>query len=366
MARDGRRLRRHLAFRGAVLVVLASIAWPATAAAGTLRPQDVAVVGDQPITKAEYDHWFHIAAKSGGGQVTPDPPRFTQCIAAKRESLPTGGPTTTRKQLRRQCASENRSLRDQAMQLLISFRWIRGEAEERGIAASASQVRARFRNQKRASFPKQKDYEKFLRQSGQTERDILRRVELDLLSSRIRDQVTGDSVRVSDRDVKRYYDRNRERFAVSERRDLLVVLTKTRAKAAEARARIEAGEPWATVARDLSIDPGSRSRGGRLPAVSKGQQERRFDRAVFAAKRGELNGPVRTRFGYYVFKVTRIRPARQQTLEQAKLSIVQLLISRRSQRKLDAFVEAFTSKWRARTTCRQGYRTTDCANGPSA
>lgn len=376
VAGDGRGIWRRLAF---ALVAVWSVACAAIAAAGPPPSQDcagagqssslpcgvVAVVGDQSITVTEYEHWYGVAVRSTGSPVALDPPRFTKCIAARHETLPRNGRGTTRKQLKRQCAAEHRALRDQVMQLLISFRWIRGEAEARGIKATPSQVRAQFREQKRTSFPKQKDYEKFLEDSGQTEADILMRVELDLLSNKIRERVTSDVTAVSDQDIKRYYERNRARFALPERRDLLVVLSKTKGDAAAARARIEAGERWATVAKDLSIDRASRSRGGKLRGVADGQQGRALNRALFSAERGELRGPVRTRFGWYVFEVTKIRPARRQSLEQAKPAIASLLRAQRQQGALDTFVGAFTERWRARTICRQGYRTSDCANGPA-
>ena len=41
--------------------------------------------------------------------------------------------------------------------------------------------------------------------------------------------------------------------------------------------------------------------------MAKGQQEKAFDDAIFNAEKGELDGPVKTQFGYYVFEVTRSR-----------------------------------------------------------
>ena len=39
--------------------------------------------------------------------------------------------------------------------------------------------------------------------------------------------------------------------------------------------------------------------------------------AVFAAKKGNVEGPVKTQFGWYVFEVEKITPASQQSLEEA-------------------------------------------------
>lgn len=361
---DGRQRLGFRSVRALAVVVVWLAAWAATAVADSAPPA-VAVVGDDPITETEYRHWFRVAARSSGAAVAPDPPRFERCIAAKRKAVMRRRRGGLRKRLERQCAAENRALLQQVMQLLTSFRWIRGEAEAQGVTVTPAEVRAQFRQQKRASFPKQKDYEAFLEESGQTDADILTRVELDLLSNRLRERVNRAVPEVSDEDVARYYDRYRERFTLPERRNLRLVKTKTKGEAAAARARIEAGERWSTVAEQLSTDRASRSRGGRLRGLAEGQLERALDRAVFASRRGALRGPIRTRSGWYVFRVTRIRPAREHSLERSRPTIVALLRSQREQEALDRFVRDFTRRWRAQTICRAGYRTSDCANGPS-
>jgi hypothetical protein len=82
------------------------------------------------------------------------------------------------------------ALREQVANVLIGHRWIRGEAAERGIEVNRGEVTRAFRRQRRASFVRRRDFRKFLRDSGQTVGDIRTRVQIDLLSTRIRRQVT--------------------------------------------------------------------------------------------------------------------------------------------------------------------------------
>jgi foldase protein PrsA len=142
------------------------------------------------------------------------------------------------------------------------------------------------------------------------------------------------------------------------------VLTKTKPKAEEARAALKGGQSFKTVAKKFSIDQSSKANGGKLAGVQKGQQEQALDTAIFAAKKGVLTGPVKTQFGYYVFQVSAITPASQQTLAQATPTIKSLLASQGQQKALDAFVKDFQKKWKDRTTCRDGYKISDCKNGP--
>ena len=100
--------------------------------------------------------------------------------------------------------------------------------------------------------------------------------------------------------------------------------------------------------------------------MAKGQQEKSLDDAVFTATKSKLYGPVKTQFGYYVFDVSKITQASQQTLTQATPTIKQLLQSQNQQKALDSFVKDFQKRWKDKTNCRNGFVTQDCKNAPKA
>jgi foldase protein PrsA len=328
----------------------------------------VAEIDGTAIEKQEFDHWMNVAAKSSGATV-PQPPDYAKCVADARKNLPKPGkgqPKTTDAQLKAQCKQQYEQLRTQVLQLLISFEWIDGEAEEQGVKVTDAEVQKSFDQQRKQSFPKDADFQKFLKDSGQTEADIVKRVRLNLLSDKIRNKVIKGEDKVTDKQISDYYDQNKATFARPEQRDLRVVLTSNRARAERAESELKGGSSWNQVARTYSIDDASKSQGGRLPAVAKGQQEKAFDDAIFAADTGEITGPVKTQFGWYVFEVTKVTEATQQTLEQAEPTIRQTLVSQNQQKAIDRFIKDFRARWKDKTDCRDGFVTTDCANGPDA
>ena len=197
-----------------------------------------------------------------------------------------------------------------------------------------------------------------------SEQDILFRVRLDQLQQKLTQKVTKDAQKVSNQDVEQYYNKNKERFAQPERRDLLVVLTKAKAKAEQAKRALEDGDPWKSVVKKYSIDEASKAQGGKLPAVSEGQQEKALDTAVFSARKGEIEGPVKTQFGWYVFEVQKITPASQQSLEESKETIRNLLRSQRQQKALDDFIKDFRDNYKDDTECADDYRVAECKNAP--
>src|SRR3954465_1057041 len=342
------------------------------AACGGVPGNAVATVDGEAIGKQDFSHWMTVAAKSTGqaNAAVPDPESgYTKCVAAKRKATPApakGQPKVTDAQLKTQCKQEYDQLRNQVLQLLISFKWIQGEAESMSVKVSDAEVKKSFGEQKKQSFPKDADYKKFLSTSGQTEADILQRVKLDLLSNKIRDKVVKGKDTVSDKAIQDFYNKNKARFAQPEKRDLRVVLTKGKDDADKAKAALEGGDSWTTVAKKYSIDDTSKASGGKLPAQAKGTLDKELDDAVFSADKNKLVGPIKTQYGYYDFAVTDITEASQQTLAEAKDTIKQTLQSQQQQKALDTFVKDFTKRWKDKTECSEGYKTPDCKNGPKA
>jgi foldase protein PrsA len=329
----------------------------------------VAKVDDTVIKQEEFDHWLQAAAQgqqppgAGGQVVVPDPPDFTECVDQKKQQpVPPGSKKPTDDDLKKQCEQEFDSLKQQVMQFLISAEWIQQEADKRDIEVSDEEVQKQFEDQKKQSFPNEKQYQQFLKTSGQTEEDLLFRVKLDVLSTKVRDEIIDDVDEVTDEDISNYYNDNKERFSQPERRDLNVVLTKTEDKANQAKQALESGQSFKDVAKEFSIDEASKSQGGKLPAVAEGQQEKAFDDAIFSADKNELTGPVKTQFGWYVFEVTKVTPASQQSLDDAKETIKSLLRSENEQKALDDFIQGFQEDYTEKTHCADDYVVQECEN----
>jgi foldase protein PrsA len=227
-----------------------------------------------------------------------------------------------------------------------------------------AELKKALEDQKQQAFQNDKQYKEYLASSGMSEDDVLFRVRLNQLQEKLVKKVTEDAKKVSDEDIEAYYEKNKKRFAQPERRDLRVVLTKTEAKARQAKRALDSGQSFKRVVKQYSIDEASKSQNGLLPAVSEGQQEKAFDEAIFDAKKGAIEGPVKTQFGWYVFEVEKVTKASQQTLEQSEDTIRNLLRSQREQKALDAFVKDFREDYKDETDCADDYRVAECKNAP--
>jgi foldase protein PrsA len=316
-----------------LVAALAALLLPASlvAACGDSMPGNaVATVDGEAIQKSAFEHWVGVAAKAGGQQ---KPNRQQQ--------------------------------RTQALQLLINAKWLEGEASDQGIDVSDAEVRKVFEQQKKQSFPKEADYRKYLRDSGQTAEDLLFIIRVQtVLTGKIQEKIVKGKDHVSDAQITAYYAKNKKRFAVPERRDLRIVLTKGKAKAQQAKRALQSGRSWSAVTKQYSVDKASKTKGGKVPGVTKGSQEKALDKAVFKASKNKLVGPVKTQFGYYVVEVTKVSEPSQQSLTQAKQAIKRQLATEQQQKALQAFAKDFQAKWKGKTECRDSYVTQECKNAP--
>jgi foldase protein PrsA len=357
---------RHIRFvpaLGAVFFALVGLA-----ACGGIPGNAVVQVNGTPITKDTYNHWLSVAAASTAGTpgskpVVPDPPEYKACIAHLEATAPKpakGQSKPTATQLKSQCEQQYTALKQEVLGFLISSSWVLGEAESMGVKVSDDEVKKEFQKIRSQQFPKAAEFEKFLQSSGQTVSDLLLRVKLNLLSTKIQKKVAKEKHTPSQDEIKKYYEQHKSSYGTPEKRDLNVILTKTEAQAKEAKQELESGASFASVAKSKSVDPTSKNNGGELKGVVKGQEEKALDEAVFSAKQGVLGGPVKTPFGYYLYEVTGITAGNQQTLDQAQAQIKQQLTTQNQQQALSKFVKDFRKKWEAKTECASEYMVQDC------
>jgi peptidyl-prolyl cis-trans isomerase D len=103
---------------------------------------------------------------------------------------------------------------------------------------------------------------------------------------------------------------------------------RVRAEVEAAKARIEKGESFETVAAELSQDPGSQHNGGDLGFFARGQMVKDFEEAAFALAPGQMSAPVRSDFGFHLIKVEERQEALVRPLEAVREEIATDLLRR--------------------------------------
>jgi len=127
------------------------------------------------------------------------------------------------------------------------------------------------------------------------------------------ERISDSAVRVSDDEVRAYYDTHKKQFERPGTAKVSVIIiprtvsaadsAAVRARALALRAKILGGEKFADVARAESADSVSAANGGSLGKGPKGRFVAPFEAAAYALKPGEISQPVLTQFGYHLIKL---------------------------------------------------------------
>jgi peptidyl-prolyl cis-trans isomerase D len=163
-------------------------------------------------------------------------------------------------------------------------------------------------------------------------------------------------VNVTDAEILDAYNKNKARFATPEKRTashILITVPKDAKPADDAAAKAKAQavlaevqkspNDFAKIAKAQSQDPGSAELGGDLGVVEKGLFDKPVEDAIFQLKEGEVSGLVRSSFGYHIVKVTKVVPAVQKSLEEARPEIVADLKKTKMSAKYSELAETFTN-----------------------
>ncbi|RBL68464.1 peptidylprolyl isomerase [Pseudomonas sp. MWU13-2625] len=153
-----------------------------------------------------------------------------------------------------------------------------------------------------------------------------------------------DQVAVKDEDLQAAYQK--EIANLSEQRRaahiLIEVNDKTtdaqaKAKIEEVQARLAKGEKFEALAKEFSQDPGSANNGGDLGFAGPGVYDPAFEKALYSLNKDQVSEPVRTDFGYHLIKLLGVEAPEVPTLASLKDKLTREL---KTQQVEQRFVEA--------------------------
>jgi len=279
-----------------------------------LGSDDVAVVGSKGISKTQFQGLMDRAKKS---------------YETQKRAFPKPG------------TAEYETLKGQAIAFLLQRAEFEQEAEARGIDISDEKIDKRIAQLKKQFYGgSDKKYQDTLKQQGLTEEQAREEVRASLISEELFKKVTGD-VKVSQKEIRSYYDSHKTQYGQPESREVRHILVQKKALADQLYAQLKSGANFAALAKRYSKDPGSASNGGKL-TVSKGQTVPEFDKTAFELKKGQLSAPIKTQYGYHIIQaLSDVKPAQTTPLSKVEASIRQQL---EQQQKNDAM-----TKWVEKT-----------------
>jgi parvulin-like peptidyl-prolyl isomerase len=328
--------------KGVRLIAVLSVAIAGVALASgcgssneSVGANDVAVVGDQTISKAQFDRLIDQAKKN---------------YKANHQQFPETGTT------------QYIALRKQAMQFLVQRAEFEQKAKDMGIEVTDSDVDKQLSTIKAQYFGKagkcdstcEQKFQAELKKQNLSMDQVREDVRASVIQNKIYDKVTT-GVQVSDKEIADYYKKNNSQYVQPASRDVRHILVKKKALADQIYQQVTNGGDFAALAKKYSTDPSSKNSGGKL-TISKGRQVPEFDKVAFSLKTHEIARPVKTTYGWHVIQA--LTPVKKQTvtkLSEVKTAIRQQLLQQKKQDEMRKWVDETSKSFQSKTSYQVGY-----------
>lgn len=224
---------------------------------------------------------------------------------------------------------------------LIDQRLILQEARRVNAVSTDAQVDEALADIK-TNFPTEAEFTAALKERNLTLGDLRQRLRMSLTAQNL--QATVSKATVSEEEIQKFFQEHRTEYDQPEQVRVRHILLETEAQARLALARLRRGERFEDVAAQLSRDPGSKTQGGELGFVARGQLVAEFEQVAFALEIGRLSDPVRTQFGYHIIQVRERKAAVPSTLQQVREQIRRQLLTQKQEADFAAWLKQVKQK----------------------
>jgi foldase protein PrsA len=289
----------------------------------------VAIVGNDTITKADFNFWMGTAQRA---------------YKVKKQAFPKPGTT------------QFKSIQDQVVTYLVEQDELQQRAKDLGVSVTPKDVQKRLAQIKVQYFGgSEKKYEAGLAAQGAVEKQVELQIAAQLLSEKIYSKVTAP-VKVTDAEVAKYYNAHKSTYIQPSTRSVRHILVSSKSLADQLETKLKGGASFAALAKKYSKDPGSASQGGKL-TISKGQTVPPFDKVAFALNTGQTSAPVHTQYGWHIIQALgAVKAASVTPLASVKDTIRQQLLQQKKTTTINAWVAKLKKDFAKKTAYQTGYQ----------
>jgi peptidyl-prolyl cis-trans isomerase C len=149
-----------------------------------------------------------------------------------------------------------------------------------------------------------------------TKKDLLARLYLEKTSKSLSEP--------TEKDARDFYDKNKDQFATPESVHLRHILVNSEKEAQDVLNKLKKGESFADLAGKVSTCP-TKVSGGDLDWLPRGRLVKELEDVAFTMNKGQITGPIKTKFGYHVLLLEDKKPASQSSFDEVKEYILEQL-----------------------------------------
>jgi peptidyl-prolyl cis-trans isomerase SurA len=209
-----------------------------------------------------------------------------------------------------------------------------------------------------------KFHEAIRQQYGMSFEEFRDKLKRQYMAQRVIGQEVGYRIQIPEAELRKFYDEHKSEYVRKEQVFLSQILIstdgKTPAQAAVAEqkakdlvARAKKGEKFSDLVRANSDDPETARTGGSLPPYQRGMMEKSWDDQVFAAKKGDIIGPLKGPLGFVILRVDERYEAGQASFEEVRNDIQERMARPKMEPKIREYLT--TLRQEAFLEIKEGY-----------
>lgn len=178
------------------------------------------------------------------------------------------------------------------------------EATKKGLEVSEEALQTEFKKYKEY-FTSTEDYNKFLKDSGMTEKFLLESIEKELLITEFLSMESEkiDKLEPTDEELRALFN---ERTDIFKKIKVSHILVETEKEAKDIKKKLDEGGNFEELAKEFSKCT-SAENGGDLEYLADAEMYPEFSEVAFKMQIGEISNPVKTNDGYHIIKVTDVK-----------------------------------------------------------
>lgn len=235
---------------------------------------------------------------------------------------------------------KKKDLKEIILSNMIDQKLLDQEARRRGIEVSAKILEQELR--KLVAPYGDEELARMVRQpnfSMESWRNVLRR---RLIHSELIQKEVISKIRITQRELRAYYERHRKDFMVPEQVRVRHIAVSSRSELRKVARRLRRGRDFVKLVQDYSITP-DRATDGDLGFVPRGVLPLEFDQTIFKlASIGSISStekPVKTQMGFHIFRLEGRKPAVNLNFRKALPMIKQALIQQKQPRAFQLWIQ---------------------------
>lgn len=148
---------------------------------------------------------------------------------------------------------------------------------------------------------------------------------------------------VTEKDAKEYYEKNKDQFIKPTEVRLSQIVVTNEDEAKKVYERIDKGEDFGKIAKELSRDEKTKAQGGDIGFFKKGQLNSQIENVAFSLRKGQVSMPLNLKGQLYIFKVTDVKGT-PVDFEQIKIQLIEQLKAKKQQDWFNSYIEELKKK----------------------